>query len=220
MRFFECVAISKKHLQSYIWVVPSLFQDATCSDLGYCVSLKQTLAVTPFFKANSQFHCSHPYGDRPLFIIKEQLQPRIVSNLLCFCRTGIVARRYRNNFDTSLISGMHILAKVCYMMTSFPAIHFFYNRVIISREHLKWYTVFISQHLLQPSIITSGLWLIRENMKGMFIWGKPLKPSESVTTESLFEKRKFKKSNCEKYVLNAQKQLQWSHSFMVNVLMC
>ena len=43
-----------------------------------------------------------------------------------------------NNFDISLISGMHILKEVCYMMTSFPAIHFFYDRVIISREHLKW----------------------------------------------------------------------------------
>ena len=27
-------------------------------------------------------------------------------------------------------------------------------------------TVFISQHLLQPSIIASGLWLIRENLEG------------------------------------------------------
>ena len=34
--------------------------------------------------------------------------------------------------------------------------------------------VFISQHLLKPFIITSGLWLIRENLKDMFIWGKPL----------------------------------------------
>ena len=31
----------------------SLFQDATCSDLGYCVSLKQAIAVIPFFKADS-----------------------------------------------------------------------------------------------------------------------------------------------------------------------
>ena len=35
-------------------------------------------------------------------------------------------------------------------------------------------TVFISQRLLQPSIITSGLPLIPENLKGMFIWEKPL----------------------------------------------
>ena len=136
--FLRFVAISKKHLQTYIWMVPSLFQDATYSDLGYCVPLKQALAVIPFSKANSQFHCSHPYGDRLLFIIKESLQPQILSNLLCFCRAGNVARRYHNDFDTSLISGMHILKEVCYMMTSFPAMHFFYKRVIISREHLSW----------------------------------------------------------------------------------
>ena len=46
-------------------------------------------------------------------------------------------------------------------------------------------TVFISQHLLQPSIIKSSLQLIRENLKGMFIWGKPLQLSESVTNKSL-----------------------------------
>ena len=46
-------------------------------------------------------------------------------------------------------------------------------------------TVFISRQLLQPSITTSGLWLIWEKLKGMSIWGKTLKLSESVTTESL-----------------------------------
>ena len=64
---------------------------------------------------------------------------------------------------------MHILKEVCYMTTSFPAIHFFYDSVIISREHLKQphvkETVFISQHFLQPSIIISGLWLIREKIE-------------------------------------------------------
>ena len=34
-------------------------------------------------------------------------------------------------------------------------------------------TVFISQHLLQTSVIASALWLIRENLKGVvFIWEK------------------------------------------------
>ena len=45
-------------------------------------------------------------------------------------------------------------------------------------------TVFISQRLLQPFIITSGLWLIS---------GKPLKLSKSVTIEYL--DILFKKSN-------------------------
>ena len=64
---------------------------------------------------------------------------------------------------------MHILKEVCYMITSFPAIPFFYDRVVISSDSYVTDTVFISQHALQPSIITSGLWLIRESFKGMFI---------------------------------------------------
>ena len=32
---------------------------------------------------------------------------------------------------------MHILKKVCYMTTSFTAIHFFCDSIIISRQHLK-----------------------------------------------------------------------------------
>ena len=69
------------------------------------------------------------------------------------------------NYNTSLFSGMHILKEVCYMMTSFPAIHIFHDSVIFSLERLKRpyirNTVFISQHLLQPpSIITTGLWLL------------------------------------------------------------
>ena len=42
-----------------------------------------------------------------------------------------------NNYNTSLVSGMNILKKVCYMTASFTAIHFFYDSVIISRRHLK-----------------------------------------------------------------------------------
>ena len=64
---------------------------------------------------------------------------------------------------------MHIMKEVCYMITSFPAISFFYDRVVNSSDSYVKDTVFISQHVPQPSIITRGLWLIRENLKGMFI---------------------------------------------------
>ena len=63
---------------------------------------------------------------------------------------------------------MHILKNVCYITTSFSAIHFFYDSVIVSQEHLKQSTVketvFISQYFLQPSIILNGLRLIREKV--------------------------------------------------------
>ena len=51
------------------------------------------------------------------------------------------------------------------MTTSFTAIHFFYDSVIISRQHLNprvKETAFISQYFLQPSIIINGLRLIWE----------------------------------------------------------
>ena len=37
--------------------------------------------------------CSHNLMNDPFFIVKEKLQPRILSNLLCFCITRVVRRR-------------------------------------------------------------------------------------------------------------------------------
>ena len=120
------------------------------------------------------------------FIIKEQLLPHIVSNLLCFCRTGVVARKY--NFDTSFISDMHIVREICYMMRSFPAIHFFYDRVIITRKHLKWFicqgncvyftTIAAAIHYNKRSVVDL------RNVEGYVYLRKNIK-AESVTTESL-----------------------------------
>ena len=51
----------------------------------------------------------------------------------------------------------------------------FFHRSAWSDPYVKD-AVFITQYLLQPSIITSGLWLIREKLKSMFISGKQLWP--------------------------------------------
>ena len=77
------------------------------------------------------------------------------------------------NYDTFLVLRMYMLNEVCYLTASIAAIHFFYGSVIISREHLKrsicqehcaYYTTLVAT----MHIITSGLWLIRENLS-MFI---------------------------------------------------
>ena len=78
-------------------------------------------------------------------------------------------------------------------------------------------TLFISQHLLQPSIIISGLWLIREKLKSMFISAKTLLSCSFKGTYL------FHRTSCNNFclwstVLNAEKHLQRSHSFMMNVL--
>ena len=82
-RYFNLkrIFILKEHLQPYIWVVPSLFQESFCSDLWVFVvtfaislvfsrvlfSLKQALVVIPFSKGielirNS--NCSYPFDEQ------------------------------------------------------------------------------------------------------------------------------------------------------------
>ena len=50
---------------------------------------------------------------------------------------------------------MHIMKEVCYMITSFSAIPFFYDRVVNSSDSYVKDTVFISQHVLQGSVVDS-----------------------------------------------------------------
>ena len=76
------------------------------------------------------------------------------------------------NYDTSLVSGMYILNEVCYLTASIAAIHFFYGSVIISREHLKrsiyqGHCDYFTTLVATIHVVTSGLWLIRENLNDM-----------------------------------------------------
>ena len=72
---------------------------------------------------------------------------------------------------------------------SITAIHF---TVVISGKHLKQSrpqghcVYFTTQQLFQPPVVTSGPWLIWENMKGtVLIWGRPVKPSSVKSAYSL-----------------------------------
>ena len=68
-RYFHLrlIVISKEHLQPYIWVVPSLFQEVFPSDLVFSSLLCFFEASTcnhPFFErywVNSNSSCSHPF---------------------------------------------------------------------------------------------------------------------------------------------------------------
>ena len=54
---------------------------------GYSVSLKQVLPVIPLFKGYFAIPVAViPWINAPFSIMKEQLQPCILSNLLCFFR--------------------------------------------------------------------------------------------------------------------------------------
>ena len=67
-----------------------------------------------------------------------------------------------------------MLNEVCYLTTSIRAIYFFYESVIISREHLKRsicqeHCFYFTTLVATIRIITSDLWLIREKLNDMFI---------------------------------------------------
>ena len=114
---------------------------------------------------------------------------------------------------------MHILKEICFITTSFPAIHFVYDSVIISREHLKkptfqrncvYFTMlFATIYFNKQSVVDSRkswrVCLFQENHCGPALLKVPIYSTELVAII-------FLKST----VLNPQKQLQRSHSFMVN----
>ena len=110
---------------------------------------------------------------------------------------------------------MHILKEVYFITTSFPVIHFFYDSVIISREHLKkptcqrnsvnFTTLFATIHYYKRSVVDSRkswrICLFQENHCGPALLKVPIYSAELVAIST---------------PLNAQKHLQGSHSFMVN----
>ena len=89
---------------------------------------------------------------------------------------------------------MYILKEVCFMTTSFPAIHFFYDSVIISREHLKkstcqrncvyFTTLFATIHYYKRSVVDSRkswrICLFQENHCGPALLKVPIYSTELV----------------------------------------
>ena len=107
---------------------------------------------------------------------------------------------------------MHILKEVCFITTSFPAIHFFYDSVIISREHLKkstcqrncvyFTTLFATIHYYKRSVVDSRkswrICLFQENHCG------PALLKVSIYSTKLVA------------IIFFEKHLQRSYSFMAN----
>ena len=97
---------------------------------------------------------------------------------------------------------------------------FFCGSAIISWNHFKrsiYQEHCVYFHLLQPSIITSDLWLIRQSLKSIIIWEKILR-SCSFTGVYLLQRTSCSNFCLKSTVLNVWKHLQLSHFFMVNVL--
>ena len=117
---------------------------------------------------------------------------------------------------------MHILKEVCFMTTSFLAIQFFYDSVIISREHLKkstcqgnrvyFTTLFATIHYNKRSVVDSRkswrVYLFQENHCSPALLKVPICSTELIAI--IFFEQYYST------ILNARKYSQRSHSFMVN----
>ena len=143
----------------------------------------ETATFHPVFQrywVYSQFSCSHPFDEW----------------LFCYHKRVIAATHFFN--FTVLLQNRNCSKKISYiliMILPWFKSYIYWKKSVTWRHHFRqsvfsmivslfyastWSDphvkdfVFISQYLLQPSIITSSLWLIRENLKGMFIERKPL----------------------------------------------
>ena len=104
------------------------------------------------------------------------------------------------------------------MTTSFPASHFFYDSVVISREHLKQSTfqgncvyfiaLLATIHYNKRSVVDS------RKIEEYVYLRKTI--ACSFKGANLFHRTSYNNASLKSNVLNAQKHLQRSHSFMVN----
>ena len=80
------------------------------------------------------------------------------------------AESFKDSHNISLVSGMYklkyslLLDDINLQQSVFSICHYFTEA--LKEIHYVKGTVFISQDLLQTSVISSGLWLIREDFKG------------------------------------------------------
>ena len=111
--------------------------------------------------AFSKNNCSHAFFQIYYVFTEQELQ-----------QGDIIVTNYDRNVWT--VSGMYILNEVCNWTASIAVIHFFYGSVTVSWEHLKLsicqgHCVYFATLIATIHIITSGLWLIRENLNDLFI---------------------------------------------------
>ena len=114
--------------------------------------------------------------------------------------------------------------EVSYLTPSIATIHFFYNSVIISPEHLKrsicqGNCVYFTTPVATIHIITNGLCFTRVKLNDMFIWGKPSSPC-SFKGAYLFPRISYGNICLKSAMLNALKYLRSPHRLLVNVLIC
>ena len=103
--YLSRIVTLKEDMQPYIWLVAPLFQEATCRDLAFSrvmsffeISTCNRLCFQRYRVNLSPVAAIHSTNG-PFCIIKEKLQPQILSNLQCFFRTGGVAAKSYHSYQ-------------------------------------------------------------------------------------------------------------------------
>ena len=185
------------------WVVPSLFQEATCSDLVFSRVLcffETSTCSDPFFKGielirNSS--CSHPFHERPFFYYKKA---NAATHIFKF---------------TEFLQDRNCSMKI-FIVLGFKYIY--WKKYVIWWHQFQSFIFSMEVSLFHESSWShpSSLWLIQQNWKGMFILGKPMQ-SCSFKCACLFHRISCSNFCLKSVVVNAWKYLQLPHSFMGNV---
>ena len=125
--------------------------------------------------------CSHPLDELPFFYCK-----RVIAATHSYKFTALLQSKNCNKEISQIPIMIPSWFQACIYEKKFVITwqnHFqasIFSMIVSLFQGSTWSdsnvedTVFISQHLLKTSIITSGLWLAREKLKSIvFIWRKP-----------------------------------------------
>ena len=111
---------------------------------------------------------------------------------------------------------MYILKEVCYLTASITVVHFFYGSVIVIREHSKQ-SICEGHCVCFTTLVAAIHYSKRSVVNSRKFEGKKSAESYSFEGAYLFHRTSCSNIYLKSTVLNAQKRLQPSHFFMVNL---
>ena len=141
--YLRRIVTSKENMQPYIWVIPPLFQEASCWDLVFSRVLYffeiRSFNRLCFQRYKIYFRCSNPLDKWPLFHYKRAVAATNSFKLTVFFhnRRSCSKKIYLSTIIPPWFQACTNWKTACYLATQIPAIHFFCGTVIVSWEHLK-----------------------------------------------------------------------------------
>ena len=150
----------------------------------YCVSFKQELAVIPFaigIELIYKSSCCHPFNELPFFYYKRVIAATHSIKFTVFLQNRNCSKEILTIiiippwFQACIYWKKFVSWRHHFQPSIFSIIVSLFHGSTWRNPHVKE-TVFISQHFLQPSIIISGLWLIREKVEEYIYFRKTIVP--------------------------------------------